>query len=239
MLQHDLIFFRRPSFAKFHCDHCRLMLFLKSTLNVSWPLNVKILVVCVHHKYIGLQKVPLTRISEESANCSLYRWVYWQIALVWLGFAIWYYLLTSSYFFIQGLEQLRSGILQQKSFIQNQQQLHQQIQMLTPQQQQQLMLQAQQNLSSPTSSDVDNRRLRMMLNSRNAVLGRDGQTNSGTDIIPNIASPSQSGGDIDILIKVYLSNLFLCLSVFPSNWWNLFFRVIWPQCWWQILAMSS
>jgi len=58
----------------------------------------------------------------------------------------------------------------------------------------------------------------MMLNSRNAVLGRDGQTNSGTDIIPNIASPSQSGGDIDILIKVYLSNLVLCLSVFPSNW---------------------
>ncbi|ONM41125.1 Transcriptional corepressor LEUNIG [Zea mays] len=72
--------------------------------------------------------------------------------------------------------------------------------MLTPQQQQQLMLQAQQNMSSPTSSDVDNRRLRMMLN-RNAVLGRDGQTNSGSDIIPNIGSPSQSGGDIDMLIK--------------------------------------
>jgi hypothetical protein len=106
---------------------------------------------------------------------------------------------------LTGLEQLRSGILQQKSFIQNQQQLHQQIQMLTPQQQQQLMLQAQQNMSSPTSSDVDNRRLRMMLNSRNAVLGRDGQTNSGTDIIPNIASPSQSGGDIDILIKKKLA----------------------------------
>jgi len=45
----------------------------------------------------------------------------------------------------------------------------------------------------------------MMLNSRNAVLGRDGQTNSGTDIIPNIASPSQSGGDIDILIKKKLA----------------------------------
>ena len=110
--------------------------------------------------------------------------------------------------FLQGLEQLRSGILQQKSFIQNQQQLHQQIQMLTPQQQQQLMLQAQQNMSSPTSSDVDNRRLRMMLN-RNAVLGRDGQTNSGSDIIPNIGSPSQSGGDIDMLIKVYL--FYFCL----------------------------
>ncbi|AQK96467.1 Transcriptional corepressor LEUNIG [Zea mays] len=76
--------------------------------------------------------------------------------------------------------------------------------MLTPQQQQQLMLHAQQNMSSPTSSDVDNRRLRMMLN-RNAVLGRDGQTNSGSDIIPNIGSPSQSGGDIDMLIKKKLA----------------------------------
>jgi hypothetical protein len=85
------------------------------------------------------------------------------------------------------------------------QQLHQQIQMLTPQQQQQLMLQAQQNMASPTSSDVDSRRLRMMLNSRNAALGRDGQTTSGSDIIPNIGSSSQSGGDIDMLIKVYLS----------------------------------
>jgi hypothetical protein len=100
---------------------------------------------------------------------------------------------------LTGLDQLRSGILQQKSFMQNQQ-LHQQIQMLTPQQQQQLMLQAQQNMASPTSSDVDSRRLRMMLNSRN-VLGRDGQTTSGSDIIPNIGSPSQSGGDIDMLIK--------------------------------------
>ena len=89
--------------------------------------------------------------------------------------------------------------------------------MLTPQQQQQLMLQAQQNLSSPTSSDVDNRRLRMMLNSRNAVLGRDGQTNSGTDIIPNIASPSQSGGDIDILIKVYLLTSALWLFISPTT----------------------
>ncbi|XP_062214685.1 transcriptional corepressor LEUNIG-like [Phragmites australis] len=107
---------------------------------------------------------------------------------------------------LTGLEQLRSGILQQKSFMQNQQQLHQQIQMLTPQQQQQLMLQAQQNMASPTSSDVDSRRLRMMLSSRNAGLGRDGQTNSGSDIIPNIGSPSQSGGDIDMLIKKKLAH---------------------------------
>jgi hypothetical protein len=97
---------------------------------------------------------------------------------------------------LTGLEQLRSGLLQQKSFVQNQQQLQQQIHFLTPQQQQQLMLQAQQNMASPTSSDVDSRRLRMMLNNRNV-----GQTNSGGDIIPNIGSPSLSGGDVDILIK--------------------------------------
>ncbi|KAM0866812.1 hypothetical protein ACQ4PT_042391 [Festuca glaucescens] len=106
----------------------------------------------------------------------------------------------------QGLEQLRSGILQQKSFVQNQHQLQQQIQFLTPQQQQQLALQAQQNMTSPTSSDVDNRRLRMMFNNRNVVLGRDGQTTSVGDIIPNIGSPSQSGGDIDMLIKKKIAN---------------------------------
>jgi hypothetical protein len=81
----------------------------------------------------------------------------------------------------------------------------QQLQFLTPQQQQQLLLHAQQNLSSSMSNDVDTRRLRMLLNNRNVVLGQDGQTNSGGDIIPNIGSPGQSGGsrnDIDILIKV-------------------------------------
>ncbi|KAE8811448.1 transcriptional corepressor LEUNIG-like [Hordeum vulgare] len=108
----------------------------------------------------------------------------------------------------QGLEQLRSGILQQKSFMQNQHQLQQQIQFLTPQQQQQLALQAQQNMTSPTSSDVDSRRLRMMFNNRNVVLGRDGQTTSGGEI-PNIGSPSQSGGDIDMLIIVKFSLYFL------------------------------
>lgn len=60
-------------------------------------------------------------------------------------------------------------------------------------------------MASPTVSDVDTRRLRMLLNNRNMAMGQDGQTNSGGDIIPNIGSPSQSGGsrtDIDMLIKV-------------------------------------
>ncbi|XP_008673190.1 transcriptional corepressor LEUNIG-like isoform X3 [Zea mays] len=104
---------------------------------------------------------------------------------------------------LTGLDHFRSGILQQKPFMQSPQQF-QQLQFLTPQQQQQLLLHAQQNLSSSMSSDVDTRRLRMLLNNRNVVLGQDGQTNSGGDVIPNIGSPGQSGGsrnDIDILIK--------------------------------------
>ncbi|ONM41150.1 transcriptional corepressor LEUNIG-like isoform X13 [Zea mays] len=98
---------------------------------------------------------------------------------------------------------LKGWPLTQKPFMQSPQQF-QQLQFLTPQQQQQLLLHAQQNLSSSMSSDVDTRRLRMLLNNRNVVLGQDGQTNSGGDVIPNIGSPGQSGGsrnDIDILIK--------------------------------------
>ncbi|CAL4962715.1 unnamed protein product [Urochloa decumbens] len=109
---------------------------------------------------------------------------------------------------LTGLDQLRSGILQQKSFMQSPQQF-QQLQFLTPQQQQQLLLHAQQNISS-SISDVDTRRLRMLLNNRNVVLGQDGQTNSGGDIIPNMGSPGQSGGsrhDIDMLIKKKLALL--------------------------------
>lgn len=110
---------------------------------------------------------------------------------------------------LTGLDQLRPGILQQKSFMQSPQQQFQQLQFLNPQQQH-LFMQAQQNMVSPTTSDVDTRRLRMLLNSRNMVLGQEGQTNSGGDIIPNIGSPSQSGGsrtDIDMLIKKKIAHL--------------------------------
>lgn len=110
---------------------------------------------------------------------------------------------------LTGLDQLRSGILQQKPFMQSPQQF-QQLQFLTPQQQQQLLLHAQQNIPSSISSDVDARRLRMLLNNRNVVLGQDGQPNSGSEIIPNIGSPGQNGGsrnDIDMLIKKKLALL--------------------------------
>ncbi|GMH10824.1 hypothetical protein Nepgr_012665 [Nepenthes gracilis] len=113
---------------------------------------------------------------------------------------------------LTGLDQLRSGLLQQqKSFMQGSQPFHQ-LQMLTPQHQQQLML-AQQNLASASISDVENRRLRMLLNSRNMGLVKDGLANSVGDIIPNVGSPLQAGcpvlprGDPDVLIKLKMAQL--------------------------------
>ncbi|KAK1298168.1 Transcriptional corepressor LEUNIG [Acorus calamus] len=106
---------------------------------------------------------------------------------------------------LTGLDQFRSGILQQqKSFVQPAPHFHQ-IQMLTPQQQQQLLLQAQQNMSPSIPGDIDSRRLRMLLNNRNIVVGKDGQANSVGDVIPNVNSPMQGvcppRGDTDMLIK--------------------------------------
>ncbi|KAK4365753.1 hypothetical protein RND71_013633 [Anisodus tanguticus] len=111
----------------------------------------------------------------------------------------------------QGYDQLRSsGLLQQpKSFMQGPQPFHQ-LQMLSPQHQQQLIL-AQQNLTSPSASDADSRRLRMLLSNRNSSMGKDGLSNSVGDIIPNMSSPSQGPGpvlprgDQDILLKLRMA----------------------------------
>ncbi|WOK95788.1 transcriptional corepressor LEUNIG-like isoform X2 [Canna indica] len=107
---------------------------------------------------------------------------------------------------LTGLDQLRSGLLQQqKPFMQSPQSL-QQLQFLSPHQQQ-LLLQAQQNLNSPSAADIDNRRLRMLLNNRNMVLGKDGQSNALNDVIPNVGSPMQTPSpliprsDSDLLMK--------------------------------------
>ncbi|KAJ0031458.1 hypothetical protein Pint_12735 [Pistacia integerrima] len=112
---------------------------------------------------------------------------------------------------LTGLEQLRSGLLQQqKPFIQAPQPFHQ-LQMLTPQHQQQLML-AQQSLTSPSASD-ESRRLRMILNNRNMGLGKEGLSNSVGDVVPNVGSPLQTGGpllprgDTDMLMKLKLAQL--------------------------------
>ncbi|XP_052206576.1 transcriptional corepressor LEUNIG-like [Diospyros lotus] len=107
---------------------------------------------------------------------------------------------------LTGLDQLRSGFLQQqKSFMQSPHPFNQ-LQMLTPQHQQQLML-AQQNLTSSSASDVESRRLRMLFNNRSMGLGKDGLTNSVGDIVPNVGSPLQAGsvlsrGDPEMLIKL-------------------------------------
>ncbi|KAJ9688537.1 hypothetical protein PVL29_014276 [Vitis rotundifolia] len=108
---------------------------------------------------------------------------------------------------LTGLDQLRSGILQQqKSLIQPSQPFHQ------LQLQQQLLLQAQQNLASPSASDLECRKLRMLLTSRNS-LGKDGQLNTVGDVVANVGSPMQVGcpvlprGDTDMLIKLQQQQL--------------------------------
>ncbi|BAD67818.1 putative transcriptional corepressor LEUNIG [Oryza sativa Japonica Group] len=90
---------------------------------------------------------------------------------------------------LTGLDQLRSGFLQQKSFMQSPQPLHH-LQFLTPQQQQ-LLLQAQQNMTS-SPGEMDSRRLRMLLSSRNIVPGRDGQSNAYTEVIPSVGPSLQN-----------------------------------------------
>ncbi|XP_043699670.1 transcriptional corepressor LEUNIG isoform X6 [Telopea speciosissima] len=107
---------------------------------------------------------------------------------------------------LTGLDHLRSGLLQQqKSFMQSPQPFHQ-LQLLTPQQQQ-VLLQAQQNLNSPSASD-ESRRLRMLLNNRNIPLGKDGHSNSANEVVPNVGSPMQTacpvlsrGGDTEMIMK--------------------------------------
>lgn len=70
------------------------------------------------------------------------------------------------------------------------------------------MLQAQQNLISPSVSDFESRRLRVLLNNQNMGLGRDGRSNSVGDLIPSIGTRSQVGfpimphPDSDMFLKV-------------------------------------
>ncbi|CBI20987.3 unnamed protein product, partial [Vitis vinifera] len=110
---------------------------------------------------------------------------------------------------LTGLDQLRSGLLQQpKPFIQAAPQPFHQLQML-PQHQQQLLL-AQQSLTSPPSDE--SRRLRMLLNNRNMNLGKDGPSNSIGDV-PNVGSPLQPGcavlprGDTEMLMKLKMAQM--------------------------------
>lgn len=80
--------------------------------------------------------------------------------------------------------------------------------------QQQFLLQAQQNLGSPSANDLESRKLNMLLN-RNLSFGKDGQLNSVGDV-SNVGSPVQVGSpvlpraDPDMLLKVLL---FLSLRI--------------------------
>lgn len=117
---------------------------------------------------------------------------------------------------IQGLEQLRSGFVQHKSYMHPAQPLQHQLQFLTPQQQHALLqVQAQQNITSP--GDMDNRRLRMLFSSRNLVSGRDGQSNAFTEIVPSVGQSLQNmclpmqRTETDMLMKVGFSNLYVTM----------------------------
>lgn len=67
---------------------------------------------------------------------------------------------------------------------------------------------AQQNLTSASANDMENRRLRMLLNNRSMGFGKEGLPNSVADMVPNVGSPLQAGcpvlprGDADMLLKV-------------------------------------
>ncbi|KAG4930215.1 hypothetical protein JHK86_047176 [Glycine max] len=91
---------------------------------------------------------------------------------------------------LAGLDELRSGFLQPNNLMQSSQSFHQ----LSVRQQ--LMLQAQQNLISPSASDFESRRLRMLVNDQNMALLKDGQSNSLGDLIPDNRSPAQVGSSV-------------------------------------------
>ncbi|XP_041007559.1 transcriptional corepressor LEUNIG-like isoform X1 [Juglans microcarpa x Juglans regia] len=101
---------------------------------------------------------------------------------------------------LTGLEHLRSGLLQQqKSLMQSQPFNQLQLQQL---------LQAQKNLASPSASDLECRRQRMLLNNRNVGVAADDQLNSVGERVSNIGSPGRVGcpvlphADTDLLLKL-------------------------------------
>uniref|UniRef100_A0A803MQ68 Transcriptional corepressor LEUNIG n=1 Tax=Chenopodium quinoa TaxID=63459 RepID=A0A803MQ68_CHEQI len=102
---------------------------------------------------------------------------------------------------------LRPGVLPQQKSVNQSPQPMQHIQL-----QQHLLMQAQQNLASPSSMDLETRRRMILNNNRNVSLGKDGQLNSVGEVVPNVGSPAQAGcpvlprGDSDMLMKQQQSN---------------------------------
>ncbi|KAE8658270.1 Transcriptional corepressor LEUNIG [Hibiscus syriacus] len=110
---------------------------------------------------------------------------------------------TSREMLLKGLDQLRSGLLQQQKTIIQSSQPFSQLQL-----QQQLLLQAQHNLSSSSANDFESRKMRMLLNNQIMGLGKDGQLNSLGNAVPKVGSPMQIGspvlshGDADMSVKL-------------------------------------
>ncbi|KAL1289458.1 hypothetical protein HN51_057582 [Arachis hypogaea] len=107
---------------------------------------------------------------------------------------------------LAGLDQLRSEFLQQNNLMQPPHSLnHLSVQ-------QQLILQAQQHaVGSPSATDFENRRLRMLLNNPNMGLVKDGRSNSAYDSIPNVlaaqvCSPMLTHPDTDMFLKQQMQN---------------------------------
>ncbi|KAE8682873.1 Transcriptional corepressor LEUNIG [Hibiscus syriacus] len=104
---------------------------------------------------------------------------------------------------LTGLDQLRSGLLQQQKTLIQSSQPFSQLQL-----QQQLLFQAQQNLSSQSANDFESRKMHMLLNNQIMGLGKDGQLNSLGDVVPKVGSPLQIGspglshGDVDMSVKL-------------------------------------
>lgn len=97
------------------------------------------------------------------------------------------------------------------------------------------MLQAQQNLISPSVIDMERRRLDMLFNDRNMSLVKDGQSNSVDDLVPSNGSPSQVGSpmlphpDSDVFFKVSSGHLIhinnsinCCLGIYQIICDNLY-----------------
>ncbi|KAA8523066.1 hypothetical protein F0562_009489 [Nyssa sinensis] len=98
---------------------------------------------------------------------------------------------------LKGLDQLRSGLLQPQNLA---------YLSISDKLQQQVMLQAQQNLASSSASELERRKLRMLLNNQSMGVRKDGKLNS-CGIVPNdglqmqLGCPVLASGDTDILFK--------------------------------------
>ncbi|XP_047327246.1 ethylene receptor-like [Impatiens glandulifera] len=71
----------------------------------------------------------------------------------------------------------------------------------------------EQNMTSPSASEMETRRLRMLLDNRSMNLGKDGLPNPMGDVVSNVGSLLQAGcgvlprGDHDMLIKLKMAQL--------------------------------